>query len=155
MRFMESCVTGVLPGGKLSRYASISANYFNVQFGLGRLPAGLPLVSPTSPDLTNPLARVFEAFGSNTNQAPLLLADRIMNQVKGNLIGLLKTPLKERTLSTLIESGMGGNFEDRIKWLSYMQRVRAVPCPRVVSVLLTRRPRARASPPSTTLGKPR
>lgn len=148
-------MTGILPGGKLSRYASISANYFNLQFGLGRLPAGLPLVSPTSPDLSNPLARVFEAFGSNTNQAPLLLADRLMNQVKGNLIGLIKLPLSENTLSALIESGKGGNNEDRIKWLSYVQRVRAVPCPRVVSVPLTRRPRARASPPSTTLGQPK
>lgn len=148
-------MTGILPGGKLSNYASIAANYFNIQFGFGRLPAGLPLVSPTSPDITNPLARVFEAFGSNTNQAPLLLADRLMNQVKGSLIGLRRIPLKEDTLSALIQSGIGGNLEDRLKWLSYAQRVRAVPCPRVVSVPLTRRPRARPSPPSTTLGHPK
>lgn len=126
MRFAESCVTGNLPGGGRSVLSRISPAYFNQIFSQDfQLPPGLPPVSPTSPDITNPMSRVFEAFGSNSNLAPFLLADGQMNQIKGALIGL-KQPLGYETLGKLVVEGMSGGVgssDAAAKWMSYVKKV--------------------------------
>lgn len=101
----------------------MDASYFNIIFTQdNRLPSGLPKVSPTSPDIRNPMKRVFEAFGSNSNLGPLLLADRQMNQIKGALIGL-SAPQSLDTLKLLIFNAAGGNTADGLKWISYIKKV--------------------------------
>ncbi|KAK4157150.1 hypothetical protein C8A00DRAFT_29859, partial [Chaetomidium leptoderma] len=76
--------------------------------------------SPTSPDITNPVFRLFEAFGSNTHMGPLSLADRMMNQIKGKLIGL-GDPLTLLVFKGLMEDGARGDTMAAMKGLSYIQ----------------------------------
>lgn len=124
MWFAEKCVTGVKTDGPLSSYARIPLTYFNNIFSQnGQLPAGLPRVSPTSPDLRNPTKRVFEAFGSSTNLNELLLADGLMNEIKGAFMGPTQ-PLNRKSQQNLIFSAATGNAADGIKWISYIQKKR-------------------------------
>ncbi len=129
MRFAESCVTGILPGGSVSVYAKIPVTYFNLIFSQdGQLPAGLPRVSPTSPEILNPMARVFEAFGSSSNLGPFFLADNQMNQIKGALIGL-GVPIGTKKMTNLIMEGAGGSAASAAKWMSYIKKVSSVSTP--------------------------
>ncbi|KAK3332586.1 hypothetical protein B0T19DRAFT_457475 [Cercophora scortea] len=125
MRFIESCVTGLLPGGGRSVLLKITADYFNTYFtGSWELPANLPLVSPTSPDLRSCVARIFEALGSITNMAPFFLADSETNQIKGSFIGL-QEPMKLAKLKRLVvdslAGGSGAAAAER-KWMSYVRK---------------------------------
>jgi hypothetical protein len=123
MRFLESCVSNVLPGGGTSVYNAIPVTYFNNVFSKDNmLPAGLPLVSSTSPDIRNAMRRIFEAMGSDTNLGPFFLADRQMNQEKGGLIGL-SPPLAVSKVRDLIYEAASGNRESGTKVMSYLQKV--------------------------------
>ncbi|KAM7212852.1 Glycosyl hydrolase family 71 domain containing protein [Rhypophila decipiens] len=128
MRFLESCVTGNLPGGARSVLTRITPEYFNEIFSRDlQLPAGASMarISPTSPDILNPMERVFEAFGSVTNPHNLLLADRQMNIIKGKLIGF-KFPLTLLNFGTLVDQGLAGDFSARLDWISWIKKTIAV-----------------------------
>lgn len=123
MRFAEKCVSGIVPDGTKSVYATIPESYFNNIFIQDNmLPAGLSRVSPTSPEIRNPMKRVFEAFGSSSNYGPLLLADSQMNRIKGALIGL-KEPQSTKTLTNLIYESISGDTEAGLQWISYIRKV--------------------------------
>ncbi|KAK4149896.1 glycosyl hydrolase family 71-domain-containing protein [Chaetomidium leptoderma] len=110
-QFAQTCVTGILPGGAISKFATIPAAWFNDVFMKdGMLPAGLPRVSPTSPEIRNAMKLIFEACGSDSNILRLLLADREMNQIKGKLVRFLN-PMAPKIFQKALKDGAAGNRE--------------------------------------------
>ncbi|KAK4120706.1 hypothetical protein N657DRAFT_648894 [Parathielavia appendiculata] len=69
------------------------------------LPPNLQRGSVTSPDVRNPISRMFEPFGSKSDLGSIMLADHRMNFIKGMLIGL-NDPMKVKTFEDYIKRGL-------------------------------------------------
>ena len=122
-RFIQTANTGRLPSGGLTRTAAIATPFFqNTYLVDNALPAGLPPVTQGGPDLRNPSTRVYEAFGSNTNRADLMLTDRQINGAKGQLF-ILNSPITTPRFRGLVQRGTGG---DDTATEQFLQELRTV-----------------------------
>ncbi|KAK4139972.1 uncharacterized protein C8A04DRAFT_32543 [Dichotomopilus funicola] len=125
--FIETCVTGVFPGGRQSSIAKIPATWFSTVFNAeGILSVTLPRVTSSSPEITSPVQRMFEAFGSYTNVDPFLLAEKTMNQIKGAFAGFGPAIAMEN-LDEVFYDSIGGDTtaireHARQKWMTYIQK---------------------------------
>lgn len=128
MRFVEYLITGDLPGGGKSVLTRFTILWiFSVLLNELSLPPGLPPVSPTSPEMRQPIARLSEALGSNTNLDPFMLADRQMNQIKGALMGF-EFPISLKKMEGLIRTAISrpGDQVATAKWLDYVRKTVSV-----------------------------
>ena len=72
-------------GPPTSQPAIASEAFWRDMWNANSLPAGLPRVSPGSPDIRNPAQRMYEAIGSNTNAAHFTLLEASINGIKGRI----------------------------------------------------------------------
>lgn len=115
---------GSLPDGPRTRARPISDAFWrNVWNNAHGLPAGLPPVSPTSPDLRKPWDRVFECFGSTTNPSHFVLLRDAVNTMKGS-IELFKSPMEERKFRSKVRRAVAGDEEAIQEFMAPLREVR-------------------------------
>lgn len=120
-RFIRDAGEGQLKSGNRSTYRIHPSHILNTFIRENRLPARLPPVTPRSRSIRNPMQRVFEAFGSNSNRHVLIPTKVQLNEAKGNLFAL-KPPYRMRQIKKLAESSR--NDDTAIREL--MQNLRLV-----------------------------
>jgi hypothetical protein len=121
MRFVESCVTGILPDGSRSELPKMSLDWINKVFIAGAPPARIAPVTDTSPVFTFWYQRVYEAFGSSTNLKPFFLAESQMNTIKGQFMGLA-VPISSQ-LGVYLNKAVGGTEIQEAAFFSWIQKV--------------------------------
>lgn len=93
------------------------------------LPAGLPPVTPNSPDLRRPWDRLYERFGSLTNPSHFVMLRDAVNAVKGQLEAF-KRPMDPTRVQTYVQEALAGS-ETSIE--SFMSPLREVSRPLLLS----------------------
>ncbi|KAK8081220.1 hypothetical protein PG996_000001 [Apiospora saccharicola] len=101
------------PEGRRTRTPAIRSEFWrNVWNDANALPAGLPPVTPTSPEMRRPADRIYEALGSATNLEPLTFLDGAINRAKGCIEGY-KRPMSEKKLKRYLRNANQGTDSQR------------------------------------------
>ena len=88
------------------------------------LPANLPRVTPGSPDIRQPVGRLFEAMGSNSNPRHLTLLEENVNAIKGR-IEIFNAPMAQLRFRRYVRSALNsGNYNPAIDIESFMAPLR-------------------------------
>ncbi|KAI6779197.1 Bacteriodes thetaiotaomicron symbiotic chitinase [Emericellopsis cladophorae] len=120
------------PQGPLTSTPAVGNEDFwrNVWNNENGLPAGLPPVTETSPDLRRPVDRLFEALGSNSNPTNFLLLDENVNELKG-LVETFKAPMAQDEFDDRLEAATNPssgvtNMEDVTRMLAPLRELSAM-----------------------------
>lgn len=95
------------PDGPPTRNPAIPDRFWQEVWNNRSLPAGLPLVTPTSPDIRVPVTRVYERFGSTTNPNNFLFLRDAVNGVKGR-IEIFVAPMAESRFRNFVNIALSG-----------------------------------------------
>jgi len=99
------------PSGPPTRNPAIPDGYWRDVWARRSLPAGLPRVSPTSPDIRSPVGRSYERWGSNTNADHFLFLQDAVNAAKGQL-EVFKSPMDLKKFRGHLADAVSGSDTD-------------------------------------------
>ncbi|KAL7794847.1 hypothetical protein V8C43DRAFT_304830 [Trichoderma afarasin] len=101
------------PEGPPTRTPPITSSIFwhEVWNNATGLPAGLPGVTPNSPEMRRPVDRLYEAIGSTTNPRNFLLLQDNINLMKGR-IEVFRSPMTARDYMTSVMSAVNPSESD-------------------------------------------
>lgn len=83
----------------------------NVWTAQDGLPANLRRVTPDSPDIRQPVGRLYEAIGSNTNARHFTLLEENINGIKGR-IETYNAPMAQTRLRRYVRSALNSDNDD-------------------------------------------
>jgi chitinase len=116
-----------VPVGPRTRTPAIpDAFWRNVWDNTQGLPAGLPRVTPNSPDLRRPWDRLYERFGSDTNPSHFVLLRDVDNAVKRRIETFVR-PMSEVNLRGHVRRALTGDEEAVEAFMSPLREVRWCP----------------------------
>jgi chitinase len=98
-----------VPDGPPTRTPAIRDLFWrNVWDDAQGLPAGLPRMTPNSPDLRRPWDRIYERFGSDTNPSHFVLLRDAVNAIKGRLENFVR-PMSETNMRSNVRRALTGD----------------------------------------------
>lgn len=101
-------VRHIIPDGPPTVTAAIPIQFWQDAWTVhNSLPAGLPLVTATSPDLRQPSDRLFEALGSNNNARNFILLHNKIHVVKSR-IERYSLPMSPERFTTYLDLAVTG-----------------------------------------------
>ncbi|KAK3177854.1 hypothetical protein K4F52_009406 [Lecanicillium sp. MT-2017a] len=103
----------ITPQGRLTETPAVGNQEFweNVWNNAQGLPANLPAVTDSSPDLRRPVDRLYEATGSNTNARHFTLLAGPVNAIKGRL-EIFNRPMAIANFRRYVRSAVDSDTED-------------------------------------------
>jgi chitinase len=112
-----------VPDGPPTRTPAIPAAFWqDVWDNAQGLPAGLPPVTPNSPDLRTQWDRLYERFGSLTNPSHFVMLRDTVNAVKGRVEGFY-SPMRTSRVRTFVREALGGNETSVESFMSPLREV--------------------------------
>ncbi|KAI1852652.1 hypothetical protein JX266_002193 [Neoarthrinium moseri] len=116
----------VTPAGPQTRNPGIRDEFWqNIWNNAQGLPAGLPRVTPNSPELRRPADRVYEALGSRDNIEPFTFLEAAINKRKG-AIEMYRRPMDPVVLLTHLADAVNGNTTSVQIFMAPMRETRGV-----------------------------
>ncbi|GAW18020.1 hypothetical protein ANO14919_074890 [Xylariales sp. No.14919] len=117
---------GAVPTGAPTRTPAIGATFWQLVWNNDEgLAPYLPLVTPNSPDLRNPAARIYEVLGSIDNPSHLTLLQTAVNSAKGQF-ECFNRPMSETTLRRHVREALGGSDNAITAFMSPLRQAIAV-----------------------------
>jgi len=115
-----------IPGGPPTRTPAIpDAFWRNVWDNPQGLPAGLPRVTPNSPDLRRPWDRTYERLGSDTNPSHFVMLRDAVNAAKGRIENFVR-PMSEENIQRHVRTALAGGEGDEKAVEAFMSPLREV-----------------------------
>lgn len=99
------------PQGPITNTPAIPNEYFDNQFLVDEtLPEGLPRHPSTSPDLTRPIDRMMEAWGSSNNYLLFTILEGSLNSAKGAIESFI-SPMAAQDFQDFAQTAVQNNDE--------------------------------------------
>lgn len=97
-----------IPKGDKTRTRAIPNHFWQNDWVQPSLPSGLPRVAAESPEILEPVQRIFERLGSNTNPSRFTLLQNPVNAVK-NSLETFKRPVSPQVFDVQIALALAGD----------------------------------------------
>jgi hypothetical protein len=112
-----------VPDGPPTRTPAIPDTFWQNVWDNGQgLPAGLPPVTPNSPDLRQPWDRLYERFGSLTNPSHFVILRDAVNAVKGQLECFVR-PMSPTRMQGYVRRALNGDETSIEAFMSPLREV--------------------------------
>lgn len=122
-RYRIAATTG--PSGPRTRTPAIPNRFWQNAWRTASLPAGLPRVSPDSPDIRIPVERLYERLGSVTNPSGFVFLRDAVNAIKGRL-EIFRAPMSRENIEDHVEVALAGGDRGEHAVESFMSPLREV-----------------------------